>query len=154
MSETFDVVIIGAGPAGEIVGERAVKAGLSAVVVENELVGGECSYWACMPSKALLRPGEALRAVRRVPGARRAVTGEIDLAEALKRRDDMISDLLSKFPVGVVPDYLFMTRRSRKQLQDSRTATNATGAPAPFPEEAFNVPIVLTDSILITETAA
>jgi dihydrolipoamide dehydrogenase len=72
MSETFDVVIIGAGPAGEIVGERAVKAGLTAVVVERDLVGGECSYWACMPSKALLRPGEALRAVRRVPGAREA----------------------------------------------------------------------------------
>ncbi|MCH7983698.1 MAG: NAD(P)/FAD-dependent oxidoreductase [Chloroflexi bacterium] len=104
MSETFDVVIIGAGPAGEIVGERAVKAGLSAVVVENELVGGECSYWACMPSKVLLRPGEALRAVRRVPGARRAVTGEIDLAEALKRRDDMISDLDDKWQVKWLDD--------------------------------------------------
>jgi dihydrolipoamide dehydrogenase len=104
MSETFDVVIIGAGPAGEIVGERAVKAGLTAVVVERDLVGGECSYWACMPSKALLRPGEALRAVRRVPGAREAVTGEIDLVEALKRRDSMISDLDDKWQVKWLDD--------------------------------------------------
>ena len=104
MSETFDVVIIGGGPAGEIVGERAVKAGLTAVVIEGDLVGGECSYWACMPSKALLRPGEALRAVRRVPGARAAVTGEIDLAEALKRRDAMISDLDDKWQVKWLDD--------------------------------------------------
>ncbi len=102
--DVFDVVIIGAGPAGEIVGERAVKAGLSAVVIENNLVGGECSYWACMPSKALLRPGEALRAVRRVPGARGAVTGEIDLADALKRRDALISDLDDKWQVKWLDD--------------------------------------------------
>ena len=104
MSETFDVVIIGGGPAGEIVGERAVKAGLTAVVIESDLVGGECSYWACMPSKALLRPGEALRAVRRVPGARAAVTGEIDLSEALKRRDAMISHLDDKWQVKWLDD--------------------------------------------------
>ena len=104
MSETFDVVIIGGGPAGEIVGERAVKAGLSAVVIENNLVGGECSYWACMPSKALLRPGEALRAVRRVPGARDAVTGSINLAEALRRRDSMTSHLDDKWQVKWLDD--------------------------------------------------
>ena len=61
MAVSFDVVVIGAGPAGENVADRVIKAGLSAVVIESELVGGECSYWACMPSKALLRPGEALR---------------------------------------------------------------------------------------------
>lgn len=104
MKETFDVVIIGAGPAGENVADRVVKAGLSAVVVESGLVGGECSYWACMPSKALLRPGEALRMVRRVPGAREAVTGKIDLAEALKRRDSMISNLDDKWQVKWLVD--------------------------------------------------
>ena len=104
MVETFDVVVIGAGPAGENVADRVVKAGLSAVVVESELVGGECSYWACMPSKALLRPGEALRMVKRVPGAREAVTGQIDLAESLKRRDAMISDLDDKWQVKWLVD--------------------------------------------------
>jgi hypothetical protein len=68
--------------------------------------------------------------------------------------DDLISDLLSKFPVGLVPDYLFMSRRSLKQLQQSRTATNPTGSPAPFPVEAFGVPIKVTDSILDTEDLA
>lgn len=66
--------------------------------------------------------------------------------------DDLIADLLSKAPVGFFPDALFMSRRSRKQLQDSRTATNSTGAPAPFPTESFGVPIIVTDSILDTET--
>jgi len=66
--------------------------------------------------------------------------------------DDMISDLLSKFPAGIVPDALFMSRRSLKQLQQSRTATNATGAPAPFPSEAFGVPIAVTDAISEVET--
>lgn len=65
--------------------------------------------------------------------------------------DDMISDLLSKFPAGYAPELLLMSRRSRKQLQQSRTATNATGAPAPFPVEAFGVPIQTTDAILDTE---
>ena len=65
--------------------------------------------------------------------------------------DALIADLLSKFPVGHIPDYLFMSRRSLKQLQASRTATNSTGAPAPFPTESFGVPIQVTDSILDTE---
>ena len=85
--QTYDVVVIGAGPVGEVVAGRVAAGGLSAVVVEAELVGGECSYWACMPSKALLRSVHALRAVRRLPGAREAVTGEIDVAAVLARRD-------------------------------------------------------------------
>jgi pyruvate/2-oxoglutarate dehydrogenase complex dihydrolipoamide dehydrogenase (E3) component len=104
MAESFDVVVIGAGPAGENVADRVIKAGLSAVVIESGLVGGECSYWACMPSKALLRPGEALRMVKRVPGAREAVTGEIDVAEALKRRDAMISNFDDKWQVKWLVD--------------------------------------------------
>lgn len=83
----YDVIVLGAGPAGENVADRAVQGGLTAVLVEHELVGGECSYWACMPSKALLRPAQALRAVRHVPGAAAAVTGELDVAAVLGRRD-------------------------------------------------------------------
>jgi dihydrolipoamide dehydrogenase len=85
--DEFDVVVIGGGPAGENVAGRCVECGLSIAVVEAELLGGECSYWACMPSKALLRPGHALAAARRVPGAREAVTGELDAGAALARRD-------------------------------------------------------------------
>jgi pyruvate/2-oxoglutarate dehydrogenase complex dihydrolipoamide dehydrogenase (E3) component len=91
-AETYDVVVIGAGPVGENVADRAVRGGLSVAVVERELVGGECSYWACMPTKALLRSAAALRAVRRLPGAREAVTGELDVAAVLRRRDAFASD--------------------------------------------------------------
>ena len=84
---TYDVVVLGAGPTGENVADYAVRGGLTVVVVESELVGGECSYWACMPSKALLRPVEALAAARAVGGAEQAVTGELDAAAVLARRD-------------------------------------------------------------------
>ncbi len=104
MTEQYDVIVIGAGPAGENVADRIVQGGMSALIIERELVGGECSYWACMPSKALLRPGEALRAIKRVPGARAAVTGAIDIKEALSRRDAMISDLDDKYQVKWLDD--------------------------------------------------
>jgi len=83
---TYDVVIIGAGPVGENVADRVVAGGLSAAIVERELVGGECSYWACMPTKALLRSGTALRAARRL-----GVTGTLDPAAVLRRRDGFAS---------------------------------------------------------------
>ncbi|MGK5683667.1 dihydrolipoyl dehydrogenase family protein [Actinoplanes sp. URMC 104] len=83
----YDVVVIGAGPVGENVADRVVKGGLTVAVVERELVGGECSYWACMPTKALLRGPAVLRAARQVPGAREAVTGHLDAAAVLRRRD-------------------------------------------------------------------
>ena len=88
---TVDVVVIGAGAIGENVAGRAVRGGLSVVLVEAELVGGECSYWACMPSKALLRPGEALTTIRAVPGARAAVTGPLDPEQVLAWRDRVAS---------------------------------------------------------------
>ncbi|KZE91862.1 dihydrolipoyl dehydrogenase family protein [Microbacterium sp. TNHR37B] len=89
---TYDLIVIGAGPVGENVADRAVQGGLSAVIVESELVGGECSYWACMPSKTLLRAGAALRAAKDVPGAAEAVTGEVDVAATLRRRDEIVHD--------------------------------------------------------------
>jgi pyruvate/2-oxoglutarate dehydrogenase complex dihydrolipoamide dehydrogenase (E3) component len=97
---TYDVVIIGAGPVGENVADRAVRGGLSVVIVESELVGGECSYWACMPSKALLRSSSALRAARQLPGAREAVTGSLDVAAVLARRDEFTSHWKDDGQVG------------------------------------------------------
>src|SRR4051794_12478241 len=90
---TFDVVVIGAGPAGEVAAGRLAGDGLETALVERELVGGECSYWACMPSKALLRPAEILAEVRRVPGAADAVTGSLDVTATLRRRNEVIHDL-------------------------------------------------------------
>src|SRR3954447_19773212 len=85
---SVDVVVLGAGPAGEACAGRLGHGGLEVVLVEQALVGGECSYYACMPSKALLRPAEVLAEVQRVPGAREAVTGELDVKAALARRDE------------------------------------------------------------------
>jgi len=86
----FDVVVMGAGVAGEVAAGRLGLSGLSVAIVEGRLVGGECSYYACMPSKALLRPVELAREVDRVPGLE---IGPIDVAAVLSRRDDVIAHL-------------------------------------------------------------
>jgi dihydrolipoamide dehydrogenase len=96
MTETdsiaYDVVVLGAGPVGENVADRTRAAGLSTAVVESELVGGECSFWACMPSKALLRPVLAQADARRLPGLSQAVQGPLDTAAVLARRNEVTSD--------------------------------------------------------------
>ena len=89
MTQEYDVVIIGAGAVAENVADRAVQGGLTAVLIESELVGGECSYWACMPSKALLRSGIALRGAKAVG---QAAGTELDVAATLKRRDSFVHD--------------------------------------------------------------
>lgn len=94
MSELeFDVVVLGAGPAGEVAAGRLAEAGLAVAIVEQQLVGGECSYYACMPSKGLLRPGELLAEAKRIAGVREAVTGDLDARAVLARRDEIIHDL-------------------------------------------------------------
>ncbi|RXZ67056.1 dihydrolipoyl dehydrogenase family protein [Agromyces albus] len=92
MEREVDVVVIGGGPVGENVADRARAAGLEVVLVEHELLGGECTNWACVPSKTLLRSSAVLRAAKRVPGAAEAITGELDVAAVLRRRDYWVSD--------------------------------------------------------------
>jgi dihydrolipoamide dehydrogenase len=92
MKNRFDAIVIGAGPAGEVCAGKLADGGMKVAIAERELVAGECSYWACMPSKTLLRPGEVLSGARRAPGADKAITAGIDVDRVLEWRDFMVSD--------------------------------------------------------------
>src|SRR4051794_31675050 len=119
---TFDVVVIGAGPAGEVAAGRLADHGLEVAIAEDRLVGGECSFWACMPSKSLLRPYEALEEARRIPGAREAITGCLDARAVLDRRDEVIHDLDDAAQLPWLEDRGIALLRGRATLDGERRA--------------------------------
>ncbi|MCX5054990.1 MULTISPECIES: dihydrolipoyl dehydrogenase family protein [unclassified Streptomyces] len=119
----YDVVVLGAGPVGENVADRTRAAGLSTAVVESELVGGECSYWACVPSKALLRPAIARAEARRVPGLRQSVQGPLEAAAVLAHRNYYTSDWHDDGAAGWLEGIGADLYRGRGRLTGPRTVT-------------------------------
>jgi pyruvate/2-oxoglutarate dehydrogenase complex dihydrolipoamide dehydrogenase (E3) component len=142
---TFDAIVVGAGPAGEVCAGRLAAHGLKVALVERELVGGECSYYACMPSKALLRPGELVDEAGRVPGVRLAQP-PLDPPQVLTRRDEVIHDLddsvqlpwLEKRGIELVRGQARLDGERRvlvgdEVLQARRAIVIATGSSAALP---------------------
>jgi dihydrolipoamide dehydrogenase len=119
----YDVVVLGAGPVGENVADRARAAGLSVAIVESELIGGECSYWACMPSKALLRPVTARADARRVPGLGQSVQGPLDVPAVLAHRDYYTSNWQDDGQAGWLESIDVAIHRGHGRLDGPRRVT-------------------------------
>jgi dihydrolipoamide dehydrogenase len=117
---TYDVVVMGAGPAGEVAAGRLADGGLRVAIVEDRLVGGECSFWACMPSKSLLRPYEALAEARRIPGAAEAATGTLDVQAVLERRNEVVHDWDDEVQLPWLRDRGIELHRGRGRIAGER----------------------------------
>ncbi|HZU40249.1 MAG TPA: FAD-dependent oxidoreductase, partial [Solirubrobacteraceae bacterium] len=116
----FDVIVVGAGPAGEVAAGRLAEHGKRVALIERHLVGGECAYYACMPSKALLRPAEALEEARRIPGAAEAIRGGLDVGAVLERRDEVIHGLSDESQLPWLEHRSIELVRGRARLEGAR----------------------------------
>ncbi|MCZ4496798.1 MAG: hypothetical protein JWM25_1381, partial [Thermoleophilia bacterium] len=119
----FDIVVIGGGPGGEATAVHAARAGRRVALVERDLVGGECPYWGCMPSKALLRPPQAISETLRTPGAAAAVTGALDIDAVLARRDEIVAELDDTRHAERLTDRGITLLRGHGRLDGERTVT-------------------------------
>jgi dihydrolipoamide dehydrogenase len=142
-----DVIVIGAGAVGENVAERTARGGLKTVLIEKALVGGECSYWACMPSKALLRPGTAVNAARSIDGAKQAVTGSLDTDAVLQRRDGFTSHWDDKSQVEWVHGAGIELLRGTARLTGERTVELAAEDGTTTSIEAGHAVVLATGSV-------
>jgi pyruvate/2-oxoglutarate dehydrogenase complex dihydrolipoamide dehydrogenase (E3) component len=121
---SVDVVVIGAGPAGEVCAGRLADAGLEVAIAEEHLVGGECSFYGCIPSKALLRPGSLLAETHRVPGVAEAVDGRgLDVQAVLDRRDETIHHLSDDAQVPWLEDHGIVLVRGHARITGEREVT-------------------------------
>lgn len=144
--ETFDVVVIGAGSTGENVAGRVAQHGLRVAIVESELVGGECSYYACIPSKALLRPAHVLAEARSVAGSREAADGELDVAAVLARRDHFASHWKDEGQLPWLTERHIEIVRGRARLSGVRQVTVANGPGSERVLEAARAVAICTGS--------
>jgi dihydrolipoamide dehydrogenase len=142
--QSFDVIVIGAGPAGENVAGLCAEAGLQVAAVEAELVGGECSYWGCIPSKVLIRPGDVLAAARRVAGAAPAVRGQVDTAQTFALRDSFTGDWDDTGAVPWLTERKVALVRGRGRLTGVRTVAVEASDGSVRPLEARRAVVVAT----------
>lgn len=147
MESEYDVIVIGAGAAGENAADRIVKGGLTAALVESDLVGGACSYWACEPSKALLRPGTALHAARRVPGSREAVTGKLDVQAVLAHRTEAVNGWDDESQVEWVDGAGITLVRGRARLTGAKRLAVVDAAGNNFALAARHAVVLATGSV-------
>jgi pyruvate/2-oxoglutarate dehydrogenase complex dihydrolipoamide dehydrogenase (E3) component len=120
VAERYDAVVIGAGVAGEVCAEDLVAGGMRVAICERELVAGECGYWACIPSKTLLRSGEVISEARQAPGAREAISGPINVREALAWRNFQVSDWDDAHQAGNLTDTGVELRRGDARINGAR----------------------------------